>query len=1079
MQSNCIRSLITKGLVICVACLVVVITSETTQVAAQGSGTDYLALVTNQWSGTVSVVDITSGTIIQTITVGPAQLFSNSPGCIAVSPDETLALVTYERQAAHQVIALDLTKIADGIDDNEIIDVIPLAQTVPEGANCMAFTPDGTRAYVAGSTNGADVAVIDVDKINDGIANNEISWVDTGGYYWRSLATTPDGTRVYVVTNSVVHVIDADPANPTFNTVVDNVDLNLSSRSLDIGITLDSSRGYVGDANNDKLYVVDLVPSSPTYNTVLSEILLDPAGPGAGTITISPDGLRAYVSRRGEVSIVDIDPTSPTKHQLIGSISGQFILEDTGTAVTPDNQSLLVINGSGGQDSLSIIDINTTTELHRVYFDGPTTAMGVAIYRSPVPENHVKVVDEAGSPVKGALVYQNGLAIGSTDERGLIVPQKMQPGDTLTAQLMTYEQPTIRAAHRTPDSNRGWAYRTYLTNLGQEADGQPIPYIITELGQQRITLHPTRPLILFNLVVSIEWDATAEYINQIEWAVQHASDYLYDFTDGQMAFGRVSIYDDGNNWANADIQISTQNIVRPHAYIGGITSNDRSHVIRVGRFWDGNSGDKGTWDQKEGYRTLAHEFGHYALHLYDEYFAYVFKNGVLVGEAPSLCTGPENRNPATDAKNASVMDYQYTTTELSARGVPGLWSPLCEQTAQWQLNGESPWETLVRKYADTINPPRWQLTSPIDRGRVLAGPAELPDHILALPTVTKHNSGASGPPQKLTVYGPDGQGHWGAIVALYKQSGRVIGQGFTDGNGQLWVYGSEAGDTIRVASFDGGLAGNVTVGPNESLSLTLASVSGLAVQAAKGIPHLQVRANPNPNSDQVDLFISLQNFGPNADPEVIITEPGSEVGQAPTLSYSPVSGAYESQISFSATERGLGRIRALGAVGNSLVRLQSTYRLQRATNISPTHIFSNDGNLSLYMEPGSLPGSEAYFVVMPPGAVPGPLPAGLVLVGDPYDITASGAVVTLSKPAILNLHYDGALVNPAVIPEGLGIYRWDQNKQAWQAVSSVPDTALKAMTAPVTVLGTYALLAPPGSWMEIPWENVFLPLILK
>lgn len=32
---------------------------------------------------------------------------------------------------------------------------------------------------------------------------------------------------------------------------------------------------------------------------------------------------------------------------------------------------------------------------------------------------------------------------------------------------------------------------------------------------------------------------------------------------------------------------------------------------------------------------------------------------------------------------------------------------------------------------------------------------------------------------------------------------------------------------------------------------------------------------------------------------------------------------------------------------------------------------------------------EAYFVVMPPGALPGPLPPGRVLVGAPYDVTAS------------------------------------------------------------------------------------------
>jgi len=109
--------------------------------------------------------------------------------------------------------------------------------------------------------------------------------------------------------------------------------------------------------------------------------------------------------------------------------------------------------------------------------------------------------------------------------------------------------------------------------------------------------------------------------------------------------------------------------------------------------------------------------------------------------------------------------------------------------------------------------------------------------------------------------------------------------------------------------------------------------------------------------------------------------------------------------------------------------------------------------------------------------VPGPLPEGLVLIGDPYDITASGALVELERPALLKLHYDGGLVRSALAPEGLGLYRWDPNGGTWQAVPAGLDEERRAMVAPVTTLGTYALLASPGSWM---WSHtIFLPVILK
>jgi hypothetical protein len=294
----------------------------------------------------------------------------------------------------------------------------------------------------------------------------------------------------------------------------------------------------------------------------------------------------------------------------------------------------------------------------------------------------------------------------------------------------------------------------------------------------------------------------------------------------------------------------------------------------------------------------------------------------------------------------------------------------------------------------------------------------------------------------------------------------------------LDIYGAEVGDHVKVSSFDAGLSGEVEVNATGDLVLNLSPVGGLTFQAARTIPHLQVFANSSPDPTQITLSVFLKNFDPGVTPGVIVTEPDSEAGYAPVISYSPGEGAYVGAINFSTLERGLGRVQAFGKASNSVVSLQSTYRLQRAASISPTQLFSNDGNLSLYLETGSFSGNEAYFVIMPPGAVPSPVPAGLVLVGDPYDVTASGALATLNKPAVLSLHYDGALVNPAQTPAGLSIYWWNQYDKVWQAVPSHLDEDHKTMVASITTLGTYALLAPPGGWSEV-LNSTFLPLIVK
>lgn len=99
--------------------------------------------------------------------------------------------------------------------------------------------------------------------------------------------------------------------------------------------------------------------------------------------------------------------------------------------------------------------------------------------------------------------------------------------------------------------------------------------------------------MLYDLLVSIEWDATAEYMSEVERAMQRAFDYLLDVIDGQMAFGHVSIHENAEHWTDADIHISTKNTVRLHAYIDDITDTDTSYTIRLGRAWNGKSGSEG------------------------------------------------------------------------------------------------------------------------------------------------------------------------------------------------------------------------------------------------------------------------------------------------------------------------------------------------------------------------------------------------------------------------------------------------------------------------------------------------------
>ena len=703
--------------------------------------------------------------------------------------------------------------------------------------------------------------------------------------------------------------------------------------------------------------------------------------------------------------------------------------------------------------------------------------------------NYIKVVDDNGVGVPNAEVYLNGQRAGTTGVRGVLPPEvlpgSLQPGDQLAVLSQVAQAGTIRQAHLTPDSGGvNWAYRTYLTNLEVTPTGQVLPYTVSRPGGQVIGLRADRPLALFNLLVSIEWDADEAYLQQIARAVRLASAYLYDLTDGQMAFGRVTIYDNAAYWSDADLQISTKNIVHPHAYIGGITSSDKSYVIRVGRFWDGNSGNQGSWDQRDGYRTLVHEFGHYALYLYDEYFAYIFdSNGNLVGEAPAYCIGPENRNAASDATNASAMDYQYTSSEFSARGVPGLWSPLCEQTAQWQLNSESSWETLARRYTDFLPPPRWRFTTPIDRGGVVAGPDGWPSVLPDWPLVEVYQDGPSTPPRQLTVYGRQGS-YWGAQVALYtNQNGRpvAIDQGFTDQLGRIDIYGARSGDTLRAASFDGALDGSVSVTDAINYTITMSAPASLQVLAVPGLnPHLILR----PSSNGETLYLRLSGLGPGGTLVAIATQSGGTASQSTTLAYSSAEAAYTGAVTFSAlqAQRGTGTIQVIGAgVGSQGISLNSTYALQAAPRIGVTGLYSADGNLDVHLITDTLP-TDAYAVLSPLNAAPTAPPEGLQIIGNVYDIRLSGALEEADQPFMLKLHYDLKILQGNFIGlETLRLYRWqpdpdptDPTDQAeWVALDGTRLEEDHSVAIATDRFGVYALMGFSVA------QSIYLPVIIK
>ncbi len=95
-------------------------------------------------------------------------------------------------------------------------------------------------------------------------------------------------------------------------------------------------------------------------------------------------------------------------------------------------------------------------------------------------------------------------------------------------------------------------------------------------GVQTLTITSTAPLLIFDLDVALEWDARKDktFLQQLEDDFKTTSVALYDWTNGQVALGTITIYHDAkvraahyptNPWLNADVRIYATNRLRPNA----------------------------------------------------------------------------------------------------------------------------------------------------------------------------------------------------------------------------------------------------------------------------------------------------------------------------------------------------------------------------------------------------------------------------------------------------------------------------------------------------------------------------------
>lgn len=320
------------------------------------------------------------------------------------------------RQDANSLTGIDVATGAIGAP-------VPVAS----GPGEVAVSPDGRRAYVL--------------VLNDpnSVVDNRLAVVDTAsatviaslpiGHYPRSIAVSRDGTRVYVANfGAEITVVDA-----TTNTLT-GADLlaPILNMLMDVAVSPDSARLYWTENNSGP---TGPRPGAVAVYTIATGGVKRIAINDPGTITLSPDGTKAYVTNvkasPGGFSVLDLTNPAAAAVPVPGGQDVQIAVTPDGTrlyvadhdantvtvrsaanpaavvttipitapgaiAVTPDGAQVLVVSGAAGA---TITKIDTLTNTTAGGFEVGAGATGLAVgVKLPAPPPATCPAGQAGTP---------------------------------------------------------------------------------------------------------------------------------------------------------------------------------------------------------------------------------------------------------------------------------------------------------------------------------------------------------------------------------------------------------------------------------------------------------------------------------------------------------------------------------------------------------------------------------------------------------------------------------------------------------------------------------------------------------
>jgi hypothetical protein len=601
-------------------------------------------------------------------------------------------------------------------------------------------------------------------------------------------------------------------------------------------------------------------------------------------------------------------------------------------------------------------------------------------------------------------------------------------------------------------------YTLYYTN-GQPTEGSLSTHTVTTPGEQVLNISASHPLYLFNLDISLEWDAHRDsaFLEKLEYDLLRAAEHFYDFSDGQATLGEVFVFHDAENWQTAHMRIYATNRLRPNATVGGfVTSTITDTEVPTITYQAGQIRMPPTWNRygdpsaggigEDWPRTLAHEMGHYYLFLDDHYLG-VEEGGQVV--SIDSCTGTAMTDP-----------YRYSEYRDQDD-----WLPACRDTLAHHLTGRSDWRTISVFYPT--------LTGPDSRG-VNIGPASMPFDFTKITVFDPLTPTVTIPDPTFYFLDAAGQRYQPSDTArgyLVKDDTWLVdvGEPVID---HILARGARPGDRLCVFDLSRGRSGCETLGaaddqmtmhafPNWQPEILVSPVS---------TDTITVKVHSAGAMDLSGRVFSTD--GPATEP-FEFSEAGNGSYTAVATSSAPkgllLEGFVHIWVNEAAPRREMITDYSIGASPGALRGHGGALRghggalrghggaLRGHGGALRGHgapILSGDGQVTIYTPDPTIPEGE-FLTIQAATGVPD-LPLGRVQIGQAYRIAATEGLTNLTEASI-SFQYPGEAV-PAGMEEDIMIYYFEEGQAGWRALSTKLDTWDNFASASVEGSGLYALL---------------------